>query len=69
MYLPLLECRLNLSLSWLGSVTYLSVCLRRLSPGVKSPDHDMHLANRWPLTATGIFDSRPSIAGLTWNRH
>lgn len=66
------EWRLNLRFSWLGSVTYFSACLRRRRPGVRSPDQDMHLARRWPpVTATGMRDEVfvPSGAGLTCRSH
>lgn len=65
-HLPAVECLLNLRLSSLGSLTYFSPCRRLLNPGVKSPDHVIHFANRCPVTATGIRDNLlPSRAGLT----
>lgn len=72
---PAVECRLKRRFSWLGSVTYFSVCRRRRRPGVRSPDHVMHFAKRCPPpptvppaplpTAIGIRDTFESGAGLT----
>lgn len=65
---PLLECLLNLNFSWVGSVTYLSFWRRLRRPGVRSPDHDIHLASLWPVTGTGIFDKRLPSFGLAYKR-
>ena len=67
---PVVECLLNLRFSWLRSVTYFSVCRRLLRPGVKSPDQDIHFAERCcPPTGTGILEIlSPSSSGLTCKR-